>query len=303
MFEQSNAIRSLFFKRLNILKETSVASAADFLCLIDYDSHEMGLCSLEYLKFIKNSFEFFFDSEDHLEIVYIYFRCLAHGVSLKEHNLIRKYNQFCPNPCRPLKVDDFDYEKNPCLYKKNVQNTDCLVNDPNFILYDNNYKCKCKPNYEWDTHKEECVFIKTSCQERNICNKNNSIGCHVYLHSKQEIIARKYEYEINCECLPLYMGTDCSQERNACIKNYYNNYPSGNVACGVHGECIPIHGTNNYKCKCNSGWFDDINNDYLDCYENIDKCSQMNCNNNGYCKASVTNEVAICVCDQKFIGK
>ena len=310
-FDVSTSIKKLIVKRLELLKATRVASAADFLCLTDYETLEIGLCSLKYLHFFKNKFEFFFDGDDHLEIVYIYFRCLIHGIGLNETFGVRQktasnstFNRFCPNPCLPLINADFIYERNPCVSKANTKNHECTI--PNkLILYENNYTCNCKLNYVWDPLLEECVYLKKSCMERNLCYRKNTRDCHIYMHTKPQTEIngfKAYEYEIKCECFPLFMGPECSLERNACIENLDKSKPPGNVACGFNGRCKPLRGTNYYTCICDSGWYDDLKNDYIDCYERIDKCNQINCHNNGYCKASVNNEIAICVCDQKYTG-
>ena len=284
---------------LRILNATSIASAADFFCLINYKDSQISRCSYDWLEeFLDFSF---FDDLDHLEIVYIYFRCLAHGFQLKENtklDITQGKNYFCPNPCNPIN----GYEINPCISKRNTKNHDCLIANKDFILYENNYKCNCKLNYEWDSLKEECIPKKMSCYGKHRCVESNSISCEIHMHSKEEIAITNYEYEISCSCLPSFMGSDCSILRNPCVENYFKNRPSGSAACGINGKCIPSLGTNSYECLCNPSWYDDINNDYLDCYEFIDKCTQMYCYNNGYCKASADNQVAICVCDQYYTG-
>lgn len=297
-FENSTSISSVFLDNLYALKKISIASASDFLCVINYEEGRVGLCSLDFLKTFKSQFDFFFDGDDHLEVVYLYYRCLIHGISLSESKNVRDFHHFCPNPCKPIA----GYENNPCVTKKNTKNDDCIIVDEKFILFDNNYKCNCKLNYEWDVLKEECVPVKGSCYGERRCNQNNTISCNIHMHSKEEFALLGYDYEINCECIPSYMGPDCSFLRNSCIENYFKKYPSGNAACGLNGKCIPMLGTNNYTCECNSGWHDDNSNEFLDCYEFRDKCSQVYCFENGYCKSSVDNQKAICVCNQNYTG-
>ena len=66
---------------------------------------------------------------------------------------------------------------NPCVTKRNTKNHDCIIVDTKLILFDNNYKCNCKINYEWDALKEECVLIKGSCYGEGRCNETNTIFC------------------------------------------------------------------------------------------------------------------------------
>ncbi len=228
-----------------------------------------------------------------------------YGLGLEEINSSRNFRNisifsqtFCPNPCKPIP----GVQNNPCVSKKNTKNHDCNIVNTKLILFDNNYKCNCKINYEWDALKEECALVKGSCYGKGRCNETNTIFCEIQMHSKEEIALLSFDYEINCECLPSYMGTDCSNLRNSCIENYYRHFPSGNAACGLNGKCIPLLGTNDYKCLCNPGWYDDNTNEFLDCYQFIDKCNQVYCYNNGYCKSSANNQKAICVCNQYYTG-
>ena len=207
---------------------------------------------------------------------------------------IRFNQELCPNPC---KNRDF----NPCEKLANTLSSICMILDNDFMLYDNNYKCFCKYQYEWDPNT-------MSCRLRNLCENNTYCGgfekssrCNMLRRSHDLIALGFSDYEITCTCTAKYMGQKCEKIRDPCIEN--NKGLPGHKACGFHGVCEGINGTHEYNCICGKGWDEDTSVPFKNCFQLADPCNNLICvNGNGHCVNSFDRTRSECVCNQGFTG-
>ncbi|KAL7055430.1 hypothetical protein AAHC03_022922 [Spirometra sp. Aus1] len=121
------------------------------------------------------------------------------------------------------------------------------------------------------------------------------------------------------------MGTDCSEELDACVvgSEVYDvthrapedgiyamdlarpRIPAGFEACGtaVNSEnlCIPQLGTSSYYCRCAEGYAMDPSLSYDNCLSATSPCASQICIE-GNCVASKDGQKWICDCDDGYTG-
>ena len=275
---------NIFDKRVEKFEKTKMLSAADFLCI--FDNNSVFLCEWEQFSYLYLNARYLFNNGiDQLRAAYIFASCL---IKKNEKNALK----FCPNPCQLA----------PCTINRNTLNDDCELVDKEILVYNDNYKCKCKDQYEW-------IQQHLMCKPINQCNLNEYCGgilksndCKMVVNDADKIAMGFSDFEIICSCTEKYMGHRCESLRNPCLENFYQELPSGDKACGDHGKCNPKNGTNDYTCECDSGWMDDSLIPYPDCSKPIDKCRAIKCIN-GYCKLSDNKNHTECICDLGYTGE
>jgi hypothetical protein len=277
------------------LSKNKITSAADFLCLTDKNLKSkfqtVYLCNWEHFANLYHNAHYLFNGgPEQLRTAYIFASCSMKN--LDTNNIDRNFKKLCPNPCL----------FQPCMSKRNTYTDECEQVDNDFQIYNDNYKCKCNDQYEWDQKTLEC-------RPMNLCYLNEYCGGLLKSHDckmirrQAELVALGFkDYEVLCSCTRPYMGARCDQQRNPCIDNFYTELPFGNKACGDHGKCIPTNGTNEYKCECDNGWNDDPHKSYPDCSHSIDPCLAIKCIN-GFCKLSNDRIHAECICNEGFSGQ
>jgi hypothetical protein len=282
-----------------------ITTSANYLCQLDVwdEKYTMYFCDWHHFQLMFKYSPFLFDSEDTLSLAYIFTTCLRRHIS---NTYVTP--RYCPNPCFTRKIDNpltnVTLSLNPCSTRTNTLDSICVNANENLLLYENNFKCNCKRFYEWDGDFLECRLI-------NPCNREDDPWCGGYQRSSHcEFVETQadmkaigyYEFNIECTCAIGWMGTRCDRKRDACIENFDQNLPSGLVACGQHGICIPNNGTNEYRCECFESWTDDLKTEFPDCNAAVDPCGAFKCQN-GYCKMSPNKKQAVCICDNGFKGK
>ena len=153
------------------------------------------------------------------------------------------------------------------------------------------FRCECPAT--WRLNGET-----NKCDRHDICEDKDNYPC-VREHTEN---CNLTEIGFKCKCLMEYMGDDCAEKRNACIRRRIPGVPSGHDTCGYHGACLPLLGTDIYACECAAGYTDDlIGNDYPDCSLHIDPCGLMPCIH-GECINLYDGNPPTCQCQMGYDG-
>ncbi|CAH8522838.1 unnamed protein product [Dicrocoelium dendriticum] len=147
--------------------------------------------------------------------------------------LLAKIQATCPNTCIG----------NPCRRLENTKNTEyCEVTGP----FENEYKCDCNENSEWDSDK-------LLCRPTAICNNEQIRPCHPENTIRCVTVD---DYEVKCICKAEFMGADCSLPRDACTERLNKSQATGNQNCRVSfgNLCTGKLGTDQYNCTCKYGY-------------------------------------------------
>jgi hypothetical protein len=273
----------------------AITTPTNYLC--QFNGGRIYMCDWEHFQLMYVHASFLIHSEDKLSLAFIFATCLNRFVSGVSDTSISVSPRYCPNPCHDVKW-------NPCAIRKNTINTICDNQNEELLLLENNFRCNCKAFYEWDSDTLECRLTDPCNREDDpwCGDYSKSTNCEFWRNSADLIAMGFHEFSIECQCTLGYMGPRCTMPRDACVENFNSSLPSGWVACGKNGECIPNTGTNYYHCECENGWTDDPITAFLDCNLQIDPCLQLKCLG-GYCKTSPNRKYAVCICDYGFKGR
>jgi hypothetical protein len=199
--------------RLNLSVSVCKFSAADFLCIFAKD--ELYFCEWQHFRHLYSWEPYLFKNQDHVSIMYIFAACSMHKFkdNKKKHdNDIRFNTELCPNPC---KSDDF----NPCAFIRNTYSDICVVVNEEMMIYEDNFKCLCKHQYEWDPNSLDCK-LKNLCENNRYCGGfERSYRCDMYLRSSDFHGLGFNDYEVVCNCTSQYMGLKCEKIRDPCFEN------------------------------------------------------------------------------------
>ncbi|VDL93749.1 unnamed protein product [Schistocephalus solidus] len=143
---------------------------------------------------------------------------------------------------------------------------------------------------------------------------------------------------ITCICRGGYMGTDCSEELDACavgsevydvtsrapeegtfgVDRARSHIPPGFKACATtvnsENRCIPQLGTSSYYCRCSEGYAMDASLSYDNCLSRTTPCASQiciegSCISSKFCEWSVMlgyflqdGQQWMCDCDDGYTG-
>lgn len=187
----------------------------------------------------------------------------------------------CPNACNQKLCESISFAiDNSCKIK-------------NGGIFSSSYDCNCGGDTLWSTDSKLC-YTRNKCKE-NICGNSECVF--------DEFGSEYPTYK--CNCNEKTMGKHCNTRRNACEYSYVDGGTIGHESCRSHGICIPLHGLNFYKCKCDEGWTDDKTKlNHPNCNAKIDPCNKLICHN-GYCEVNYTdprNPKGYCICEYGWVG-
>nr|CAH8842110.1 unnamed protein product [Trichobilharzia regenti] len=182
------------------------------------------------------------------------------------------------------------------------------------------YACKCSKGFEWVHTRMECVprrIIKDRCDSADSgCDSKNTLYC----------ITERSTGGHRCICKDGYTGTTCKSVIDACqmkILRYSYVDPvtakrkvkitNGNEMCNVNMSgnqitgnesslCIPVEGTNQYRCECKGTFVEDTRINLPNCMKIVGACDRKLCVHGTCVTAEHSRDVAICVCNPGYDG-